>query len=106
MQLFFIDIVQWLQAHQLVCPVKKYVHIDCPGCGMQRSFIALLQGDIVLSLKLHPVTIPLLLFLFYSVLHFLLKFKNGNRVIVYAYLFITILIVSNYIYKIVNNNIS
>lgn len=105
MLIFFIDIVHWLQAHQLVCPVKKYLHMDCPGCGMQRSFIALLQGDIGLSLRLHPVTIPLLLFLLYFLLHLIVKFKNGNRVIVYAYLFVTILIVTNYIYKIVNNNI-
>lgn len=102
---FFIDMLHWLQAHQLACPVKKYLHIDCPGCGMQRSFIALLQGDIVLSVQLHPVTIPLLLFLLYSILHLTIKFKNGNRMIVYGYLFVTILIVTNYIYKIVNNSI-
>lgn len=103
MFLFFDKIAAWLQANQLICPVKKYVHIDCPGCGMQRSFIALLTGNIEASIRLHLATIPLLLFLLYSALHFFLKFRNGNRVIVYIYLFITGLIVSNYIYKIVHN---
>ena len=101
-----IDIVQWMQAHQLVCPVKKYLNIDCPGCGLQRSFTALLEGDWVLSASHHPATIPLSAFFLYAALHVIFKFKNGNRRVVYSYLFVAAIIVSNYIYKIVYQNIT
>lgn len=100
MVLFFTDIARWMQAHQLMCPVKKYLHTICPGCGMQRSFIALLSGDLKESLILHPVTIPLLLFFLYAFLHVFFRFKNGNRLLIYFYITVMILVVTNYIYNI------
>lgn len=44
----------------LPCPFKYLTGIDCPGCGFQRSLLALLKGNLQLSLKLYPATIPLL----------------------------------------------
>jgi len=52
---------QWLQNHLLTCPFKKLTGFDCPGCGFQRSIIALLQGDLFKSLALYPATIPIFL---------------------------------------------
>jgi hypothetical protein len=104
MVLFFKNIANWLQANELTCPVKKLMGFDCPGCGMQRSLVALLQGHFELSIKYHPVTIPLLLFLFYGLLHVFFKFKNGNKIIIYSYTSVTIMMVTNYIYKIIHLN--
>jgi hypothetical protein len=58
-----INFVDWLQNHLISCPFKALTGIDCPGCGFQRSFIALVQGDLSKSWSLYPPTIPLL-FLF------------------------------------------
>ena len=44
----------------LPCPFKYLTGVDCPGCGFQRSLLALLQGDLSRSLHLYPATIPLL----------------------------------------------
>jgi len=60
-----INLVDWLQNHLITCPFKALTDIDCPGCGFQRSFIALIQGDLSKSWLLYPPTIPLL-FLFIS----------------------------------------
>jgi len=45
----------------LPCPLKYLTGLDCPGCGFQRSVIALMQGDINSSLALYPPAIPLML---------------------------------------------
>jgi len=58
-----INFVDWLQNHLITCPFKALTGSDCPGCGFQRSLIALIQGDLSKSWSLYPPTIPLL-FLF------------------------------------------
>lgn len=96
-----MNFLHWLETHQLICPVKYFLHVDCPGCGLQRSCAALLKGDLLLSLTLHPATIPLVLFFAYAILHLVFRFKKGNRIIVASYLFLASLILTNYIYKII-----
>ncbi|MES2064153.1 MAG: DUF2752 domain-containing protein [Bacteroidota bacterium] len=51
----------WLKAHLLPCPFKYITGIDCPGCGFQRSLLALLNGDVHQSFLLYPPAIPLLI---------------------------------------------
>jgi hypothetical protein len=63
-----LSFIKWLQNFLIPCPFKKLTGIDCPGCGFQRSFLALLQGDINKSLQLYPATIPLLLIAIYTLI--------------------------------------
>ena len=37
--------IDWLEAHMMSCVFIKYLNIECPGCGIQRAFIALLKGE-------------------------------------------------------------
>ena len=97
----FMNLLQWLETHQLPCPLKFFLHIDCPGCGLQRSFIELLKGNFSASFRLHPVTIPLLLFFIFSALHLHYEFKKGNPIVIYSYIFIALIVLCNYIYKII-----
>jgi hypothetical protein len=53
--------VHWLQEHLLSCPVKAFVGVECPGCGFQRAFLALLQGDLGECWHQYPPLIPFLL---------------------------------------------
>jgi hypothetical protein len=62
-QLVFIN---WLQNHLIPCPFKYLTGIDCPGCGFQRSVLALLQGNFHKSFMLYPAAIPLFLFFVYG----------------------------------------
>jgi hypothetical protein len=62
-----LNFINWLQNFLIPCPFKKLTGIDCPGCGFQRSFLALLRGDISKSFHLYPATIPLLLITIYTI---------------------------------------
>jgi hypothetical protein len=95
----------FLKVHLLACPVKHFFHIDCPGCGMQRSIIALLEGDLWNSLSFYPATIPIFVFLIYTAFHLIINFKHGATIIKWGYIFCSIIIFTFYIYKIITYKI-
>jgi hypothetical protein len=37
-----------------LCWFRAVFHIDCPFCGLTRSFVALAHGDVVAALRWHP----------------------------------------------------
>ena len=51
---------------RLGCPVRRLTGIPCPGCGMTRAVLALLEGDIAGALQLHGMvwSLPVLLLLY------------------------------------------
>lgn len=95
----------WLENHMLQCPFVKYLHIECPGCGMQRSLIALCRGDIASSFALYPALIPLFVLLAYTILHLFYKFANGPKIIISAQIIVVSTVVVHYIYKIIHHTV-
>lgn len=79
--------------------------MDCPGCGMQRSMLAILNGDFVHSFQLYPAAIPLLLLMAYLVVHITFKLKNGAKNLTYGFVFCSIIVITNYVYKVITNQI-
>ena len=104
MFLIFLDqgngFIHWLQNHLLACPMKQTFGIDCPGCGLQRSVIALMQGNLIESFRLYPATIPFLFVIFFSIIHLKFDFKSGAQIIKIVVAGIAVIILINYIYKI------
>jgi Protein of unknown function (DUF2752) len=44
------------------CPIHKFLHIDCPGCGATRALAALLHGRLHEALRLNSLFVVLLPF--------------------------------------------
>lgn len=63
------------------CPIKAGFGVDCPGCGFQRSFLALIRGDISTSWEFYPALIPFLLTLGLLILAVKTKFKFRYHVL-------------------------
>ena len=101
----YSGLVNWFEANMLACPSKKYLHIECPGCGIQRSFIALLKGDFADSISLYPATLPILCLFILLALHLKFRFDWGAAAIKYLYAGIAFVIAVFYIYKIINHKI-
>jgi len=97
--------IHWLEHNLLSCPIKQLSGIDCPGCGLQRSLVALIKGDLITSVKFYPATIPILGLFLFTLIHLKFDFKNGAFIIKMLYIGVTLIIVINYIYKIFTNQL-
>jgi hypothetical protein len=80
--LFFSQVAftNWLKNHLLRCPFKYITGIDCPGCGFQRSCIALLNGNFKESLIFYPATIPILITATFLLFDIKYRFKNHKAI--------------------------
>jgi hypothetical protein len=48
-----------LLPHVTLCMFERVTGRPCPGCGMTRSMLRLSQGDVVGSLRMHPLGVVL-----------------------------------------------
>lgn len=62
-----------------VCPVKYFLHIPCPGCGLTRGFVSILHFHFIDAFYDNALSIPIFLILGCAVLFTLidLLFKTG-----------------------------
>jgi hypothetical protein len=50
-----------------LCPFKLVTTWDCPGCGLTRSLVLALHGNLVASYSMHIWGIPLMLILLFQI---------------------------------------
>ena len=71
-----------------VCMTKRVANIDCPGCGGQRAFHQLLNGNLIAAAKLNVFIYffaPLLTYIFFSVVLKPFKVHLPNIDILYTF---------------------
>ena len=95
----------WLEQHMLTCPSKKLFYLDCPGCGLQRSLIALLKGDLAVSWKIYPPSLFILITLAMLALHLVFQFRHGALLLKIFFIITLSVITVNYIYKVTNHQL-
>ena len=96
-----MSLISWLENNMLSCPYKKYFGFDCFGCGMQRSIVSLLKGNVIESFFFYPALIPMILLFLFLILHIIFKFKNGAAWLKYHFIFVVAIVLINFIYKII-----
>ena len=96
--------LEWLEKHMLPCPVREVTGLPCPGCGMQRSILDILHGDIVNSLIHYPALIPLSLMLIFLLLHLKFDYKYGAKILMISFIINAIIISLSYIIKMIYLN--
>jgi hypothetical protein len=91
--------INWLENHTLPCFFKSNFGIDCPGCGMQRAFIALLKGEFYQSLCFHPGLIPFLLTIIVLFIQLKAKHPKGGIAVMWLFIFTSSVTVIQFIVK-------
>lgn len=49
-----------VQGGPIVCPFRLLTGLPCPGCGLTRSWVFAVRGDLAASVAAHPFGLPLL----------------------------------------------
>lgn len=102
----------WLLAHFALkyvmlpeCNFYKWTGLYCPGCGDTRAVIALMNGDILLSLRQNALIVVLLLILAAMYIELLLKvvFEKRFKSPVFNLKFLCIFLILFAVYSVVRN---
>ena len=88
-----------LEKYMLPCLSKTLFGVECLGCGFQRGFLLLLQGDFVAAFKMYPALYTTLLFLGIIGLHFIDKRNNYKKYIIVMAIINGLFMIAGYFYK-------
>lgn len=61
------------------CPIKYFLHFDCPTCGMTRAMLSLFKGDLSGYMRFNPMALPFLLVLLFAFHAKLFQIKPAVR---------------------------
>lgn len=84
----------------LPCLNKKLFGIDCMGCGLQRSFSLLLQGEFINAFKMYPAIYTLVLLMVIIGINTFKPFKLGYKIIVTLAIINALIMITNFFSKI------
>lgn len=91
--------IEWLEHHLFSCFFKSHFGLECPGCGVQRSIIALLKGNFLESVQLHAAVIPFILTILLLVAQLIIKHEKGGKWVMWAFIATTAITMVQYIIK-------
>lgn len=83
----------------LPCLSKTLFGIECLGCGFQRGFLLLLQGDFEDAFKMYPAIYTTLLFLGILGLNFIDKKRNYKKPIIGLAILNGVFMIAGYYFK-------
>lgn len=87
-----------LEDYMLPCLNKQFFGIDCLGCGFQRAFIHLVNGEFMAAYNAYPAIFTLVIFAVFLILNYKFKFKNGRKInITFASINVLIIVISYFI---------
>ena len=95
------ELATWLESHMLPCSFKQTTGLDCPSCGMQRSMVRLLRGEVTESLMLFPALIPMLCMVVMLGFHLVLKPRWGVAFLKCNFMVVAGLEVGHFLLKLV-----
>jgi hypothetical protein len=88
-----------LEKYMFPCLSKTLFGIECLGCGFQRGFLLLLQGNFTAAFKMYPAIYTTLLFLTIVSLNFIDKRNNYKKHIIGMAIINGLFMIVGYFYK-------
>ncbi|MFS4471225.1 DUF2752 domain-containing protein [Chryseobacterium sp. T20] len=83
----------------LTCPSKKFLGIECLGCGAQRAIVLVFEGKFSEAFQMYPAVYTLLLFFLILGASFIDKKRKYGNILMILVIVNLIIMVVGYIYK-------
>jgi len=83
----------------LTCPSKKFLGVECLGCGAQRAIVLVFEGKFSEAFQMYPAVYTLLLFFFTLGLSFIDKKRKYGNILMIMIIVNLIIMIMGYIYK-------
>lgn len=90
-----------LQEYMIPCATKQILGFDCPGCGLQRAFVLLVQGEFLEAFYMYPAIFALIPLALVLIGNKFFSFKYANPLIIVLAISSVAMIVINYIFKLI-----
>ncbi|SHJ86600.1 Protein of unknown function [Arenibacter nanhaiticus] len=88
-----------LDSYMLPCINKKYLGIECPGCGIQRAVSLLLEGDFLAAFHMYPAIYTILILLGFVGINLFISIKNSLKIKIFLLYLNAAIIFISYIIK-------
>lgn len=85
-----------IEDFMLPCPSKKFLGIECFGCGSQRAIVMVFQGRFGEAFHMFPAVYTLLLFFAVILLNFADKKRNYGNILVFLAIINAVIMVVAY----------
>lgn len=88
-----------IEDFMLTCPSKKFLGVECLGCGAQRAIVLVFEGKFSEAFHMYPAVYTLLLFFLTLGLSFIDKKRKYTNVLLGLIVINLVIAIVSYIYK-------
>ncbi|SHM08099.1 Protein of unknown function [Chryseobacterium carnipullorum] len=88
-----------IEDFMLTCPSKKFLGIECLGCGAQRAIVFVFEGKFSEAFHLYPAVYTVLIFLFTLGLSFVDKKRKYSKILLIMIAVNLVMMMVSYYYK-------
>jgi len=88
-----------LEDYMLPCVNKKVFGVECPGCGVQRSFAHLVKGEFTEAFHMYPAIFTLVILFAFLIVNKRYKFRFRKKIILTLAIVNVLIIVISYVIK-------
>lgn len=88
-----------IEDYMLPCLNKKYLGMECPGCGLQRSAVMIVKGEFVDAFFMYPAVYSLIAFFGFVIFNHFKTYKYANKIIITLAILNVVIIVGSFLTK-------
>ncbi|MDX1652370.1 MAG: DUF2752 domain-containing protein [Brumimicrobium sp.] len=92
-----------MEEYYLQCSIKETLGVECPGCGTQRSFYALIHGDFIESFLYNPGVILFIITVIAGCWVYFYKTKLFSKVVITGFSLTAVAMFTHFVIKLIHH---